>query len=70
MEELIKLVSKKTGIPEAQAKTAVETVMDFLKERLPDPWGDQLVGMLSNEQSADTAENLLKGLGGLLGGKK
>jgi nucleoid DNA-binding protein len=35
MDELVKLVSKKTGIPEAQAKIAVETVMDFLKKKLP-----------------------------------
>jgi hypothetical protein len=31
MEELIKLVSKKTGLPQEQAKVSVQTVIGFLK---------------------------------------
>ena len=37
MDELIKLVSEKTGLPEATARVAVETVLGFLKDRLPAP---------------------------------
>ena len=31
MDELVKLVVERTGLPEAQAKQAVETVIGFLK---------------------------------------
>ena len=34
MDELVKLVSQKTGISEQQAKAAVETVLNFLKQKL------------------------------------
>lgn len=64
MEELVKLVAKKTGIPEAQAKVAVETVLNFLKERLPEPIAGRLDDVLSGEGLAD---DLMKGLGNLFG---
>ena len=35
MDELVKLVSQKTGLSEQMAKTAVETVIGFLKDKLP-----------------------------------
>ena len=73
MEELIKLVAQKTGMPAAQAKTAVETVLGFLKERLPAPIAGQIDTALSNEATIKQAEQLidkgLEGLGGLLGKK-
>ena len=74
MDDLIKLVSSKAGIQEAQAKTAVETVMGFLKEKLPAPIAGQLDVALSNEAVLGQASQLIdKGvasLGGLLGQKK
>jgi hypothetical protein len=63
MDELVKLVVKKTGLPEAQAKLAVETVIGFLKQKLPAPIAGQIDGLLSGAGSAD---NLMAGLGGLL----
>jgi hypothetical protein len=66
MEELTKLVAQKTGLPEAKAKVAVETVLKFLKDKLPDPIAAQLDTILEGGQAAD----LLGSLGGLLGGKK
>lgn len=66
MNELVKLVVQKTGITEAQAKTAVETVIGFLKQKLPAPLGSQLDSLLGSSQAGD----VLKGLGGMLGGKK
>ena len=74
MDELIKLVSKKVNISEAQAKQAVETVLGFLKEKLPAPIAGQIEGLLGGkkEGSADAgkATDVLGGLGDLLGGKK
>ena len=42
MEELIKQVSAKTGISEDQARTAVTTVLGFLKNKLPAPIAGQI----------------------------
>ena len=67
MDELVELVSKKTGLPEAQAKVAVDTVLKFVKEKLPDPIADRLDDIL---EGADALDDGIGGLlGGLLGGK-
>jgi hypothetical protein len=73
MDELIKLVSKKAGIPADQARKAVDAVIGFLKKKLPAPVFSQVEGLLSGgglTAAADKAQGLAKGLGGLLGRKK
>lgn len=35
MDELIKLVAQKTGLPQDKARVAVDTVINFLKKKLP-----------------------------------
>ncbi len=47
MEELIKAVSGKAGISESQAKSAIETVVSFLKDKLPGGIGSQVESFLS-----------------------
>jgi len=66
MDELVKLIVKKTGIPEATAIQVVDVVVDFLKKRLPDPIADRLEDILEGDSSAD----LLGGVMGLFGGKQ
>jgi hypothetical protein len=56
MDELIRLVTEKANIDEAQAKKAVETVIGYLKERLPGGLGDQLDGVLEGDALADIAD--------------
>jgi hypothetical protein len=63
MDEIIKLVSEKAGISQEQAKTAVTTVMGFLKDKLPAPLAGQLEGLLGGQ---GLPPDLAKGLGGLL----
>lgn len=70
MEELIKLVAKKVNIPEDQAKQAVETVIKFLKDKLPAPIGGQIDGILGGKGAGDIAGQAGDLLGGLLGKKK
>jgi hypothetical protein len=75
MEEIIKQVAERAGINEGQARTAVETVLGFLKNRLPEPIAGQLDGLVGGAAGAagglaDTAGNVLGGLGGMFGGKK
>ena len=80
MEELIRQVAERTGISEAQAQTAVITVLGFIKGRLPEPLAGQLDGFLGGGASGaegglggglgGAAGDVLGGLGGLLGGNK
>ena len=41
-EELVRMVAQKTGLPEDKARSAAETVIGYLKERLPSPVASQL----------------------------
>jgi hypothetical protein len=75
MEEIIKQVTERAGISEAQARTAVETVVGFLRQRLPEPLAGQLDGLVGGATGAagglaGGAGDLLGGLGGMFGGKK
>jgi hypothetical protein len=65
MEELIELIVEKTGISEEIANKVVDMVVDFLKDKLPEPIAGQLDNLLSGEGIAD---DLLGGLGSLFGG--
>jgi hypothetical protein len=48
VDELIKTVSEKAGISADQAKTAVTSVVEFLKGKWPH-LGEQLQGLLGGE---------------------
>jgi hypothetical protein len=65
MEELTQLVAQKTGLSEDMAKVAVDTVLDFLKDKLPGPVAAQLDAVL---EGGDVS-GLVDGIGGLLGNK-
>ena len=69
MDELVKLVAQKTGISEDMAKTAAETVIGYLKQKLPAPIASQIDGVLGGG-GIQGAGGLAKGLGGILGKKK
>lgn len=72
MEELIKQVVAKTGIAEGQARGAVETVVNFLKGKLPESIGSHLDSALGSAGSALGGVDLgsvTSGLGGLFGKK-
>ena len=70
MDELVKLVAEKVNIPEEQARTAVNLVVGFLKEKLPKPVAGQIDAFLGGGSDAvDKAEGVVKGLGGLFGKK-
>ncbi|VAW43594.1 hypothetical protein MNBD_CHLOROFLEXI01-4279 [hydrothermal vent metagenome] len=64
MDELVKAVADKTGLPEAQAKKAADAVLEFLKEKLPAPIAGQLDNLLENPGIADQASGLLGNLFG------
>ena len=66
MEELVQLVAQKTGLSEEMAQKAVETVIGYLKDKLPAPISGQIDGLLSGGETGGLAQSL----GGLFGGKK
>ncbi len=68
MDELINKVAKQANITPDQAKVAVNSVLDFLKDKLPAPVVDQIKAALSGQQ-VDTGA-ITNTLGGMLGGKK
>ncbi|MFN0280069.1 MAG: hypothetical protein ACKVRN_15950 [Pyrinomonadaceae bacterium] len=69
MEELIKQVSERAGISEEQARSAVETVAGFLKERVPAPYNSYVDSFLGGG-SAEGGGGLLGNLGSMFGGDK
>ena len=69
MDELIKMVSEKAGLSEEMAKTAVETVIGYLKKKLPAPIAGQIDGVLGGGEMPADLGGLAKGLGGILGKK-
>jgi hypothetical protein len=80
VDDLIKQIQEKTGLPVDKAQDVIETVVSFIAEKLPGPVGDQVRGLLDGDDDGgngdddggglmDTAKDALGGLGGLLGGK-
>jgi uncharacterized protein (DUF2267 family) len=70
MDELVKMVADKVGISEAQAKQAVEIVLSFLRDRLPDSMAGQLDAVVDGDLSGlGDLGDLAGGLGGMFGKK-
>lgn len=64
MDELVKMVTERTGLPEAQARQAAEAVLEFLKQKLPIPLAGQLDNLIENPGVAEQASDLLTNLFG------
>ena len=65
MDELVNLVAQKTGLAPDKARTAVDTVLGFLKDRIPAPLASQLEGAIGG--AGGGAGDIAKGLGGMFG---
>lgn len=74
MDELINQVVQKAGISQDQARVAVNTVVGFLKDKLPGPIASQLDNVLGGQRGsgdiAGRAGQAMGGLGDILGGDK
>jgi hypothetical protein len=66
MDELVKMISQKTGIAEDKARLAAETAIKFLKDKLPAPIAGQIDAVLGGSGGLD---DVARGLGGMLGKK-
>jgi ribosomal protein L7/L12 len=69
MDQLIQLVADKTGLGADKAKEAVDAVLSFIKERLPEPIAGQIDSLLSGQGAGDLLEKGKEMLGGLFGDK-
>lgn len=78
LDELVKRISEKTGLPEAQAQSAAEAAIGFIKEKLPAPIAGQVDSYLGGGSSGEDgkeggdlmgqAQDALGNLGGIFGG--
>ncbi len=64
MDELVNTLTQKTGLPEDQARVAVDTVVNYLKSKLPASVAGQVDNALSGEGSS-----ISERLGGIFGKK-
>ena len=64
MNDLIDLVAQKAGVSPEQAKAAVDTVVGYLKDKLPGPVADQLDGALDGRSLGDAIKHLRAAMGG------
>ncbi|MCY0985870.1 hypothetical protein OV203_01925 [Nannocystis sp. ILAH1] len=72
MEELIQQIVSKTGISESNARSAIETVTNFLKTKLPAPLAGQVDAALGSAGGAlgnVDLGNIGSSIGGLFGKK-
>ncbi len=77
MEELLKTVAEKTGLPLDKAQGAIDAVMDFLKDKLPEPIAGQIEKLMDGggavggvtDKIGDVTGGLTDKLGGMFGKK-
>ena len=69
-EEMVKRVTDATGINEDSARAAVTEVLNFLREKLPQPLSGYLDQFLEGSTEEGTVDKVIGVLGGLFGGKK
>ena len=60
MNELVNLVSEKSGLNKEMSEMVVKLVLDFVKDKLPDPVAGQIDNLLEGGSATDL-------LGGLFG---
>ncbi len=65
MDELINQVTQRTGLGPDKARSAVDTVVGYLKSHLPGPVASQLDSALTGGGIAGAAKNI----GGMMGNR-
>jgi hypothetical protein len=71
MNEIIQKLMDKTGLPEDKATAAVDTVVGFIKEKLPSPIAAQIDSLMAGGGSGVTEKlgGLKQSVGGMFGKK-
>jgi hypothetical protein len=63
MDDLLVKLSEKFGLSDEQSYQAFKMILEFLKDKLPDPAGSQINEILISRDGADTPGNTMKDLG-------
>jgi len=58
MDEIVKIVMSKSGLPEDKSRLAIKAVIEFLKQRLPEPLGTQVESILTGAVTKDLSQSL------------
>lgn len=72
MEDLVKMITDKTGISPTQATTAIQTVVGFLKDKMPAGIGNQVELFIQGGGKGSfggVADNLTSKMGDIFGKK-
>jgi len=64
MEDLVKAITERTGLPADQARMAAQTAVDFIKEKLP----ESMRGYVDMALNSGMADDVVNQAGDLLGG--
>lgn len=67
MDELVTTLCQKTGLPEDKAREAADTVVNFIKSKLPESIRGQVDGLLAGEGSSGSS--ISERVGGMFGNK-
>ena len=70
MDDLIKQITERTGLPADQALGAAQAAVDFIKSRLPESMAGYIDMALSSGMVDDVANQAGNLLGGLFGKKE
>jgi hypothetical protein len=62
MDELIRRIVEKTGIPADKARSAAETVIGYIKTKVPGP----ISGQIDNAISGDKGDDITGGVKSIL----
>jgi hypothetical protein len=69
MDELVKMVSQKTGLTEDQSRQAAQAVIGYLKTKLPAPIAGQIDGILASTGAVKDVVGQAQGAAGMFGKK-
>jgi hypothetical protein len=70
MEDLVKQITERTGLPADQARAAAQTAIDFIKAKLPESMRGYIDMALNSGMTDDVINQASNMLGGLFGGNK
>ena len=69
MDALITMVAQRTGISEDKARTAVDTVVGFIKDRAPAGLSGQIDSLVSGGEGTGGASGIASQVGNMFGKK-
>ena len=72
MDQLVKMVAQRVGLSEDKARSAVETVVGFLKERAPGGLSGQIDALVGGGEGSTGGKvgDMTSRVGGMLGKKE